>query len=725
MKVSGTPMIRLRISITLAALALLAGNSFAQTPAPAPAPGTPTDSPSAAPALQQAPKQTSPQSADATNQTPQDPNRAADAYYNFAMGHAAEDEYEITGRSDAANQAVEYYKKALALDPGSSVIIERLAETYAKSQRTPEAIAEAEQAIKADPDNPGPHRLLARIYVRNLSEVNAGSAQRDTIDKAIEQFREILRLDPKDGQSALWLARLYRFENEHDKAEETLRTILNRDPQNEGALEQMSQLMMDEGRTPEAIELLTKAASMATSPTLFDLLGDAYSQSREYAKAEEAYQKAVDGDPDELSHRKELAQTLLTEEKFPEALEEFKKLAIAEPEAPENYLRLSQIYRHMNRFDEAEESIVKAKQLGPGNLEIVYNEALVYDAQGHYDDAAHVLADAIAGVRAANDSNGNPSALAILYEEMGRIYREKKDYSAAEKSYEELGKLGPESGKRAQMLLIDTYRESHEIDRAVSETQKAIKDSPKDRGLVVTYAILLGEKGQLDEADKVLRGLLKGNDEDEDVYLDLAQVQERGKRYADAEQSALKAQELANEPAEKETAAFMLGAIYERQKKYDVAETQFKKALDLDPKNAAALNYYGYMLADRGVRLEEATSLIRKALEQEPGNGAYLDSLGWAYYKQNKLAEAEEFLKKAVDRNGDDPTILGHLGDVYAKMGRMQRAEALWEKALAEWQKALPADYEADKVSELDQRLKDLKKRVAQKPAPDNSSQPQ
>ena len=185
MKVSGTPMMRLRISVTLAGLALLAGNSFAQTPAPAPAPGTPTDSPSAAPALQQAPKPPSPQS--------------ADAYYNFAMGHAAEDEYEITGRSDAANQAVEYYKKALALDPGSSVIIERLAETYAKSQRTPEAIAEAEQAIKADPDNPGPHRLLARIYVRNLSEVNAGSAQRDTIDKAIEQFREILRLDPKDG----------------------------------------------------------------------------------------------------------------------------------------------------------------------------------------------------------------------------------------------------------------------------------------------------------------------------------------------------------------------------------------------------------------------------------------------------------------------------------------------------------------------------------------------
>src|SRR5580704_10161004 len=127
MKVSGTHMNTLRISITLAALALLASNSPAQTQPPA-SPNNP---------------------ASAATQAPQDTNHTADAYYNFAMGHAAEDEYEITGRNDAANQAVDYYKKALALDPGSSVIIERLAETYAKSQRTPEATAEAEQAIKA------------------------------------------------------------------------------------------------------------------------------------------------------------------------------------------------------------------------------------------------------------------------------------------------------------------------------------------------------------------------------------------------------------------------------------------------------------------------------------------------------------------------------------------------------------------------------------------------
>ncbi len=694
-------MTQIRISLTVAGIALLALSARAQDAKPV------TEG---KPASSQAPANASGHG---------DSNRKSDAYFNFTMGHAEEEEFELTGRSENANEAVDYYKKALELDPESSVIIERLAETYAKSQHIQDAVQEAEAAIKANPDNPGPHRLLARIYVRNLGDLSAGSGQRDIIDKAVEQFREILRIDPKDSQSALWLARLYRFENEHDKAEQTLREVLRWDPTNEGGLEQLSQLLMDEGRAGDAIELLNKAAEQSTSPTLFDLLGDAYAQTHEYAKSEEAYKKAVEGDPDEVSHRKGLAQALLTEEKFPQALEEYKRLADLEPENPDNYLRLSQIYRHMNKFDLAETNIVHAKQLAPGNLEVTYNEALLYDAQGRFDDAAHVLADAIAGITGQGDSGSNPNALAILYEELGRIYREKEDYASAEHSYDELGKLGPEELKRAQMLLIDTYRESHEIDRAISETQKALKENEKDRSLTVTYAILLGEKEQTEAAEKVLRGLLQHNAEDQEIYLDLAQVEERGRHYADAEQSAMKAEELAAGAPEKEAAWFMLGAIYEREKKFDQSEAEFKKSLEADPKNAAVLNYYGYMLADRGVRLEEATSMIRHALEQEPSNGAYLDSMGWVYYKQNKLAEAEEYLKKAVDRSAHDPTILGHLGDVYAKMGRTERAAALWEKALAEWQRALPADFEADKVNELDQRLKNLKRsKVAEKPAP-------
>ncbi len=704
MVVYGALMTKIRIGLSLAGVALLALSAHA------------LNAQSSEAAQKSAPANAADQSGTSRQA---EVNREADAYYNFTMGHAAEEEYELSGTSDSANRAVDFYKKALEFDPNSSVIIERLAETYAKSQRTPEAIAEAQKAIQADPNNAEPHRLLARIYVRNLGDLSAGTAQRETIDKAVDQFREILRIDPKDSQSSLWLARLYRFENEHDKAEEILRGVLSWDPANEGALEQLSQLLVDEGRAADAIELLSKAADRSASPTLYDLLGDAYSQTHDYAKSEEAYRKAVDADPDEVAHRKGLAQTLLNEEKFPEALEQYQHLAEMEPDNPENYLRLSQIYRHTNQFDLAESNIVKAKQLGQGNLEILYNESLLYDAEGRLDDAAHVLADAIAGMRGQGDGNASPNALAILYEELGRIYREKEDYASAEHSYEELAKLGPDEAKRAQMLLIDTYRESHEIDRAIAETQKAMKANDKDRSLLITYAILLGEKSQTEDAEKVLRGLLQHNAGDQEIYLDLSQVEERGRHYADAEQSAMKAEELSQDASEKESAWFMLGAVYEREKKYDQAEVEFKKALQADPKNAAVLNYFGYMLADRGVRLDEATDMIRRALEQEPANGAYLDSMGWAYYKQNKLAEAEEYLQKAVDRSAHDPTVLGHLGDVYAKMGRTERAAALWEKALGEWQHVLPADYEADRVSELDLELKNLKhNKLAEKAAP-------
>jgi Tfp pilus assembly protein PilF len=167
--------------------------------------------------------------------------------------------------------------------------------------------------------------------------------------------------------------------------------------------------------------------------------------------------------------------------------------------------------------------------------------------------------------------------------------------------------------------------------------------------------------------------------------------------------------------SEKAEAWYMLGAIYERQKNFDQAEQQFKKVIEADPNNASALNYYGYMLADRSIRLDEATSLIQRAVHMEPNNGAFLDSLGWAYYKQNKLTEAEEYLRKAVDRMSHDPTILTHLGDVYMKLGQTEHAAELWERALAEWQAAVPADYEADKVNELDSQLKNLKRRLAQK----------
>jgi len=685
-----------------------------------PLPATRPDIDSPRPAGAQNP-QKSDSAAKQKTSSPADEKMRGDAFYYFTTGHVDEMQFEVTGRSELATESIDAYKKALEISPGAPVVMERLAEIYAKSQHIRDAVLEAQQVLKIEPDNVDAHRLLARIYVRTLGDLSAGDVQKENLDKAIVQFQAVLKSDPQDLSSALWLARLYRFENQHSEAEKVLRGVLQHNAENGPALEQLSQLLIDEGRGQEAVTLLSEAAGDSSSPEVFDLLGDAYSQSKNYAKAEDAYRKAVEGDPDDPAHRHGLAQALLSEDKYVEALEQFKRLSELEPGTSENFLRMSQLYRRMGKFDQAESSLVRAKQLAPGSVEVLYNEALLYEDQGRYDDAVKILTDAIAGIKAQSGSEANPSALAILYEQLGRAFREQQNYPAAVRTFQDMAQLGPESKKRAQMLLIDTYRESHDVERAIAETKKALGDSPKDRDLNVTLAMLYGEKSDTDAAVKLLSGFLSGNESDQEIYLDLAQVQERGKHYPEAEEFAGKAEQMAHEKSEKETIWFLLGAIYERQKKFDQAEQEFRKVLDLNPANAGALNYYGYMLADRGIRLDEAMSLIQRAVMQEPNNGAYLDSLGWAYYKQNKLAEAEENLRKAADRTPHDPTVLGHLADVYMKLGQTERAAELMERALAEWQHSLPADYEGEKVAELEGQLKTLKRRLAQKSSPETS----
>jgi tetratricopeptide (TPR) repeat protein len=693
--------IRMKSTLITVALAVLCGSPIASAQATAQAPAAAAKSP-----------------AETARQ---------DAFYYFTMGHMLEQQADTLNSSestDLANQAIDAYKKALDLDPDSAVVLERLAEVHAKTQHIREAVTEAQAALKIEPGNVDAHRLLARVYVRTLGDMGAGEVQQENLTKAVEQFQAILKIEPDDMYSSLWLARLYRFENKHDEAEKVLRQVLNQDPDNGPALEQLSQLLVDEGRSQEAITLLSHASDDSASPDVYDLLGDAYAQQKDYPKAEDAYRKAVDADPDDPGHRHGLAQALLEQDKYAPALEQFKKLVELEPGSSDNYLREAQLYRRLGEFDLAESSLLRAKQLAPGSLEILFNEALLYEDQNRYDDAVKVLTDAIAGMKGQAGGVGNPNALSILYEQLGRAYRGQRNYSAALETYGEMAKLSPDAQKRAQMLTIDTYRENHDIDRAIVETKKALEASPKAVDLTVTLAMLYGEKSETTEATQLLQGLLQGNDGDQEIYIDIAQVQERGRRYADAEQSAQKAEQMAQEGSSKETAWFMLGSIYERQKKFDQAEQQFRKVLDVNPDNAAVLNYYGYMLADRGIRIDEATSLIQRALKQEPNNGAYLDSLGWAYYKQNKLAEAEENLQKAIDREGNDPTILTHLGDVYLKLGQNERASELFERSLAEWQKASPADYEADKVTELEAQLKTLKRRLAQKSSPE-SAKPQ
>ena len=259
---------------------------------------------------------------------------------------------------------------------------------------------------------------------------------------------------------------------------------------------------------------------------------------------------------------------------------------------------------------------------------------------------------------------------------------------------------------------------SRHLDQALEESQKAIAEYPDDRSFVITRALLLAEKGDPAAGAALIQGLQKDSPKDFELSITLAQVYERGRKFHEAEKATTDAEQLAGRQADRLMVWFLRGAIAERQKKYDEAEEQFRRVLAADPHESSTLNYYGYMLADRGVRLEEAVALIQRALAEEPYNGAFLDSLGWAYFKQGKLELARKELERAVARTSHDPTVREHLGEVYARLGHPTQALEQWNKAEDFWREAVPADYEPERVSELNKKISQLKREMAQTASP-------
>ena len=220
--------------------------------------------------------------------------------------------------------------------------------------------------------------------------------------------------------------------------------------------------------------------------------------------------------------------------------------------------------------------------------------------------------------------------------------------------------------------------------------------------------------GKVDQGVSELRRLL-GGEHARETQLAIAQLYERAKRYEDMAKPLDAAEKVSTTKPEKEAIYFTRGAMYERLKKYDASEAEFRKVLELDPESAGALNYLGYMLADRGVRLDEAQKMISHALELDPDNGAYLDSLGWVYYRQNRLDDAEHALVRALSKSGigQDPTVHDHLGDVYLKLGKTKDAITQWQASVKEAETETQSDMEPGELAAINKKLEDAKVRLA------------
>jgi len=653
--------------------------------------------------------------ADSGKAAPRHTDKAA-AYYHYSLAHMYEELVSIYGRAEYASKAIQEYRSAIENDPDSEYLNAGLAELYAKTGRIAEAVREAQDILKRDPNNLEARKLLGRIYLRSLGDLQSGTQSQEVLKLAIEQFQQIVRLEPRSVDDHLLLGRLYRLDNDLVKAEDEFKAAIQIQPDSEEAITSLAYLYNEEGDAPRAIALLNQVPDAARNGKLYSALGYTYEQQKDYKKAVAAYRKAVDLDRDNLDSLRGLAQNLMNDGQYDAALEQYRQIADADPQDAQSYLRISEIYRRQGKFDQALDMLKKAESLVQDSLEIPFNIALVYDAQGRFDDAVTTLQQLLDKTAHpdGNYTTGERNNRSVFLERLGTVYREQSKTQPAVETYRKMLELGGDSESRGYQQMIDTLREAKQWTQATAVAQESVQKLPNDRGLKLVLAGQLADTGQADQGLAMAQSLLKGTAEDREVYIALAQINSRLKRWSDAEEDISKAAGLASKQEDKDYVQFVLGSIYERQKRYEPAEAAFKKVLANDPRSAITLNYLGYMMADRGTHLDEALGYIKKAVELDPQNGAYLDSLGWAYFKLGNYDLAEENLRKASERIGNDATVQDHLGDVYQKMGRLKQAAAHWQRALEEWAKTVPADVDQDDVAKVQHKLEAARVKLAQ-----------
>jgi tetratricopeptide (TPR) repeat protein len=473
---------KIRTLLSLSALFLLATvTMFAQQGAGPKTPVTPSPK-DAAPQKGAASKDATQAAKPSQPKTDKKPDQAA-AYYHYGLAHMYEEMMAMYGRSEYANKAIEEYRQAIESDPSSEYLNASLAELYAKTGRIRDAVLEAQEIIKRDPDNLEAHKLLGRIYLRSLGDLQPGTQSREVLTLAIEQYEAMTRIEPKSADNHLLLGRLYFLNKDLIKAESEFKTAINLDPGSEEAVTNLAYLYNEEGDNKKATDLLSSVPEGRRSAKIYIALGGTYEQQKDYKKAIAAFRQALTMDKENLDAMRGLAQNLSNDNQIDAALDQYRTIQDADPQDATAALRVAEIYRRQGKFDLAMENLKKAGALVQDSLEIPYNEAMILEAQGKYEEAAAVLQKMVSRPLPPDARAGDKSNRALFLERLGNIYREAGRPLLAMETFRKIVDLGGDEAARGYQDVIDAYREQKQWNDATRTAHEAVKKLPNDKGL--------------------------------------------------------------------------------------------------------------------------------------------------------------------------------------------------------------------------------------------------
>ena len=254
----------------------------------------------------------------------------------------------------------------------------------------------------------------------------------------------------------------------------------------------------------------------------------------------------------------------------------------------------------------------------------------------------------------------------------------------------------PPTRRVARGQLLKLAGDSKQADQANYYLGKLAEDAADTREAIARYArvhdgehradallrraSLLAARGDLDAGLALLNAAASDTDDDRLRFL-LAQSDLLLDADRPLQAEALINEALAHDPNSMDL-LFARSMVLDKLNRRPEMERDLKRILEIDPKNANALNAWGYTLANHGERLDEAHDLIKRALEQSPDNPYILDSLGWVLYRKGDLIGAEAHLRRALALL-PDAEVYAHLAEVLHAQGRTTEAREILREGLA------------------------------------------
>ena len=637
-------------------------------------------------------------------------SRQAQGYTDFALGKLAEAEAERAGGGPEVEVALRRFTSAMTLDPDSAYIASEMADLLSRIGRTAEAVALARSVVKQHPGDIRAHATLGEIYLRELSQARQPitSNGKDAMADAVAEYKRLIELDPRNAGYVVMLGKLYGAQGRAPAAEAQFRKALTINPTDMDAVASLVQSLANQNRLDEAAQEIAALPPEAQGGEVYATLGNAYLSQHRYADAAKAFRQAVAADPDTASYRRSLGHALMQAGDYTGALAAYQEVLTADPTDGDAALRIGQLQMQLGHLAAAGASLkTAAGLLDPSNLELGYAQALLAESEGHDQPA-------LAKLRELAARKNSPATESIFLTQLARLEMRTGEPEAAQADLQRLRALGGGYAERAGELQIEFYSRQREFPQALAAARAALAGQPDSRSLQLTYANLLAASGRTAAAKAALAKLLRGTAADWDVYLARGNVEAEARQWAAGRADLLHAQTLAPDVAARARAIAQLGALDARRKRYAAAEQRYRQALALLPGDPATLNALGYLYAQQGVHLPEALADVRRAVAQDGDNGAYLDSLGWVYFKMNRLPQAVTSLQRAARLQRHDPAILDHLAQAYEGNGQLEQAASSWSRALQDL-KQDPAAGRGDlRAEQIRQKLDAVRSRIAQ-----------